>query len=89
MLPSQALLREQKERVKLMRKQESELHERDIRIQTLEKSLGEARRQLKSIEGQGDKAAKQGRADREVRMRARRCLFCTCGGGARSNILLQ
>ena len=60
------LLREQREKAKLVRQQASELQEHGVRVAALERSLSEARCALKQSEDAVDKNAKQGRADREV-----------------------
>ena len=61
-----ALVREQKEKTRLLRQQATELHEHETRMQTLERSLSQARAAQKANEQAAEKAAKQGRADREV-----------------------
>ena len=61
-----ALMREQKEKARILKHQASELHEYETRVQSLERSLNEARKAQKSGEDKAEKAAKQGRADREV-----------------------
>ena len=63
---SQVLLRDQKEKTRLIKQQATELNEAQLKMSQLEHSLSEARRALRSSEGQSEKSAKQGRADREV-----------------------
>ena len=62
----QVLLREQKERVRMMKHQATELQEHEVKISALERSLSESRKALKASEVQAERAGKQGRADREV-----------------------
>lgn len=60
------LMRDQKEKARLIRTQATSLQEHEVKIQTLERSLGEARKALRSSETTSEANAKQGRADREV-----------------------
>jgi hypothetical protein len=61
-----SLLREQKEKSRLLKGQGEKLHEAELKIAALEKSLAEARRSQREGALEAEKAAKQGRADREV-----------------------
>ena len=62
----QALLREQKEKAKLVKEAAHYRNEMELRLATLEKSLFDARKEKKATELSAEKAQAQGRADREV-----------------------